>query len=92
MRRTRAAYHYAIRCIKKNEESIIRNRVAHAFLDNGGRNFWIEINKIWSKKAPNCKIVDDCASEASIAERFALRYEDLYSSVPYDHSVLHDIR
>jgi len=21
----------------------------------------------------------------------ALRYEDLYSSVPYDHSVLHDI-
>ena len=76
----------------KNEESIIRNRVAHAFLDNGGRNFWIEINKIRSKKAPNCKIVDDCASEASIAERFALRYEDLYSSVPYDHSVLHDIR
>jgi len=50
-----------------------------------------DINKIWSKKAPNCKIVDDCASEASIAERFALRYEDLYSSVPYDHSVLHDI-
>ena len=32
MRRTRAAYHYAIRQVKKDEESIIRERVASALL------------------------------------------------------------
>ena len=32
------------------------------FLDNGGRNFWVEIDKIWSKKTPNCTMVDDCAT------------------------------
>ena len=40
MRRTRAAYHYAIRQVKKDEESIIQERVASALLCDGGRNFW----------------------------------------------------
>jgi len=39
MTRARAAYHYAIRQLKKNNESIVRERVADALLKDGGRNF-----------------------------------------------------
>jgi len=62
------AYHYAIRCVRKHEESIVRNRIAHSLLDNSRRNFWAEINKIRRNKAAGCKVVDGCASKDSIAE------------------------
>jgi len=58
MRRTRAAYHYAIRQIKKNNESIVRERVADALLKDSGRNFWKEIKRIRSNKACNSRIID----------------------------------
>ena len=32
MRRTRASYHYAIRCVKKHREQIIRDRIAESLL------------------------------------------------------------
>jgi hypothetical protein len=43
MRRTRATYHYAIRKIKKDEESIVRERVVAAMLHDSLRDFWVEI-------------------------------------------------
>ena len=39
MRRTRAAYRYAIRNVKRNEDAIVRERLADAVLDNEARNF-----------------------------------------------------
>ena len=39
MRRTRAAYHYAIRKVKRNEENIISEKVADAMLNNNSRDF-----------------------------------------------------
>jgi len=43
MRRTRAAYHYAIRQTRQEENTIIRDRVAASLLEDGKRNFWQEI-------------------------------------------------
>jgi len=40
MRRTRAAYHYAARAAKKNEDMITRQRFADGVLDADHRNFW----------------------------------------------------
>ena len=91
MRRTRATYHYAIHCVRKQEELIVRDRIAHSLLENGRRHFWAEVNKIRCKKAACCKIVDGYASEDSIAERFAHQYKHLCSSVPYDNNELRNI-
>ena len=44
MRRTRAAHHYAIRQVKKDEDSIVRERVASALLNDGDRNFGPKLN------------------------------------------------
>ena len=43
IRRTRAAYHYAIRRAKKNETEIVRERFADMILQNKSRDFWSEV-------------------------------------------------
>ena len=84
MRRTRAAYHYAIRQLKRDENSIIRERVAEAIINDGGRNFWSEIKRIRSNKSSNSRIVDGQTDVEAIAKLFATKYRELYTSVPYD--------
>ena len=58
MRRTRAAYHYAIRRLKKDEESIIRERIADAMLNDAGRNFWSEVERLRSQKTSSKLLTD----------------------------------
>lgn len=84
MRRTRASYHCAVRQVKRNENTIVRERIANALIDDPSRNFWTEVKKIRNNKACNSRIVDGCTDESSIAQLFALKYRELYSSVPYD--------
>ena len=67
MRRTRAAYHYAIRRVKKNEESIVRDRIATSILCNDERNFWAEIKCIRSNKASSSRTIDGLTDVESIA-------------------------
>jgi hypothetical protein len=38
MHRTRASYHYAIRCVEKNEQDVVRQRYAEANLRNHNRD------------------------------------------------------
>jgi len=67
MRRTRAAYHYAIRQARRDEESIqarrdeesiVHERIAKAFLTEPTRNFWEDVKRIRNKKTtyrgPSC--------------------------------------
>ena len=58
MRRTRAAYHYCLRNVRKNEEQIVRKRIANAMSGNGGQNFWAEIKHIRSHAAVVNRSVD----------------------------------
>ena len=91
MRRTRAAYHYAIRRVKKDQESIVRDCIATSILSDDGRNFWAEIKRIRNNKAGGSKTIDGLTDVESIAKLFAGKYKELYTSVPYDKSELHDI-
>ena len=84
MRRTRAAYHYAIRQTKRDRDSIVRERLAEALINESGRDFWAEVKKIRSNKAGCSRMVDGCNDESSIARVFAAKYKSLYTSVAYD--------
>jgi hypothetical protein len=50
MRRTRAAYHYAIRELKRDEGKMVNERIADSILNNNTRDFWSEIKRIRSNK------------------------------------------
>ena len=91
MRRARAAYHYAIRKVKHNEDNIISEKVADAILDNNSRNFWSEIKRIRSSRSGSSRTVDDQTDPSSIARVFAENYRELYSSVPYDFNEMQRI-
>ena len=88
MRRTRAAYHYAIRRLKKDEESIIRERIADVMLNDEGRNFLSEVKRLRSQKTSFSRIIDGQTDASSIASLFAAKYRELYSSVPYNRDKL----
>jgi len=84
MRRTRAAYHYAICQTKRDRDLIVRERMAEALINDPGRNFWSEVKKLRANKAACSRIVDGCSDENSIAQLFASKYRALYTSVAYD--------
>ena len=44
MRHTRAAYHYAVRKVERDEDNLINEWIADSLLINSTRDFWSEIN------------------------------------------------
>ena len=86
MRRTRAAYHYAVRDIEKNTQNIVRQKFAEAVLQNNDRNLWKEVHKIQGKRSCYGSSVDDCYTDGNIADLFYKKYEDLY--IPVCHTIL----
>jgi hypothetical protein len=56
MRRTGAAYHQAIRQVKRHDESIVRQRVANSFLDNDGRDFLADGKRIHGNLSGTARI------------------------------------
>jgi len=90
MRRTRAKYHYGVRQVKRNEDSIVRDNIANALIDDRNRNFWAEVKKMRSNNAFTSRIVYCCTDATSIAQLFALEYRTLYSSVSFDAAEMHN--
>jgi len=84
MRRTRSAYHYAIRDVRKREREIINERFTDTILNNQSRNFWDEVKKIRSSSKGRSSSVDGLTCSEDVANRFAEKYQDLYTNVPYD--------
>jgi len=88
MRRTRVAYHYAVRMVKRNEEQLHRERFSHCVLNNDSRSFRTEVKKIRANKSGRCRIVDGKNSDDSVADVFLQSYKKLFTSVPYDKSTV----
>jgi len=91
MRRSRAAYHYAVRFIKKDEDNIRCERIADIAAMNDDRNFWTEVKKIRSRKPARVRTVDGAGDDNGIAQLFASNYRDLYSCVSYNKSEMTEI-
>jgi len=91
MRRTRSRYHYAIRQVKRDEDSIIKERLANALIVDPSRNFWSEVKRIRNNKMCTSNVVDGCIGESSITELFANKYRSLYSCVSFDDSEMSEI-
>ena len=92
MRSTRAAYHRAVRHIKKNQEDIINEKFAHALMDNNNRDFWKEVKHIRSNHSTSVNFVDGMCDSCDIAGIFATKYQDLYSCVSYRSSDMSHVR
>jgi len=92
MRRTRAAYHYSIHTVKRDEDKIINERLAESLLNSGARDFWSEIKHIRSSETGTSCSFDGHTEAISIAKLVADKYRDLYTSVPYDVNEMQHIK
>ena len=91
MRRTRASY--AIRQVRENDNSIVKQRVAESFVRRLCPDFWAEIKEIRGDKASISRVVDGWTDQSnSISELFADKYKSLYTSVPYDSTEMQDFQ
>ena len=92
MRATRAKYHKAIKTNRDQQTKLRRNKLAQYCAENKYRQLWSEINKIDKNNQCTPQSVDGHSESVEIAEVFARRYKDLYSSVPTDAAELNEIR
>ena len=92
MRHTRAKYHKATNQAKRNRELNRNAKLAESVDSDRGRDLWDELKKLdRTRKAVPCSI-NGHTDKAEIANVFADKYSNLYSSVPTDECELSDIR
>ncbi len=89
MKRTRSQYHYAVRCAKRQEFEIQKQKLAENA--NDSTDMWKELKKI----NPICRniptTVDNACCPNDIAELFVSKYENLFNSVPTNDTELEEI-
>lgn len=72
MRTSRAAYHYALRSVGKNESDIVRQRFVDAVLRNNNRVFWKETKKITNRNCSTTGVVGGHIDSTNTAHLFAV--------------------
>ena len=92
MRKTRAAYHYAIRSVRRHEQLIVNARFAEAVLAGGNRDLWSEDKRLRCSTMSCSGVVDGLPTPQDISSLFALKYQDLYASVSYDKADMSRLR
>jgi len=70
IRKTRAAYHYTIRRVRRDADNIVNERFAEALSNNNGREFWAEVKKIRGNKACVSSVVDGVCTPDGTADLF----------------------
>ena len=92
MRNTRAKYHKAVKLHKRNLDNYRNSMIANA-IDNGQqRDMWTELKKLDSKSKTTPCSINGCSDNVGIANIFADKYRDLYSSVPTCEQEIDQIR
>ena len=82
MRGTRRRYHYAVRCIKKDEVRLRNRRMAEAMAEKRDCDIWKETRRANGGKKPSN--IGGLFNDQDIANMFAENNRDVYNSVPSD--------
>jgi len=78
MRRTRAAYLYTVRSVKKDEMWMQHEQMAQCMLSSDDRNCWAEVKKIRGNRSGRSRVVDGMSNDSSIADVFVQSYKELF--------------
>ena len=89
MKRTRNAYHYSVRKVKKKADLIRANKLLEAS-ESGSTDLLLEMKKIKGSKKEKADLpekVEGATGEINIVEKFCEVYEDLYNSSGSDEAL-----
>ena len=82
---TRACYHYVLRKVKRNEQSIRNSTLASAMLANNDKQFRKAVKSINGNAKQFVSTIENSSDPQTITALFAEKYDLLYSSVNYCH-------
>ena len=88
---TRMRYHLALRQVRKHEEAMRSLKMAQGFCSHNKRDFWSEIKKCKGGRVSCPTCVDGVTGDDGINDLFSSKFEELYSSVPYDNVQMNDL-
>ena len=88
MRRTRARYYYALRQVRRDQDDIVRQRMADALINDSSRSFWSEVKRIRNSNTGTSLVVDGCSDKVKISQVFLRKYR---VSAPYDVAEMQEI-
>ena len=91
MRKTRQKYHFSVKWLKRNENRIRQENLAHSLVANKTRDFWKEINRIKGSNQHIASNVDNKSEPEEIANLFATKFSSLYNSVSFDVKEMSEI-
>lgn len=83
MRRSRAQYHYAVRCAKNQNDKLRNQKLADSLCNNKNRDYWKEIKKIKGVTSNTTASIDGVTEDVDIANIFCNKYSELYKSVSF---------
>ena len=92
MRNTRSKYHRAVKSHKRNMENHRRSMMAQSVANGQQRDLWTELKKFDRNKRLSPSSINGCSDNTEIADIFANKYRDLYTSVPTSKPELDQIR
>ena len=82
MQRTRAQFKLSLRYCKQHEDMLRADALASSVTNKDYRKFWNNIHKANNDKATKYSdIIDGCAGNTAIADRWREHFEKLYNSV-----------
>ena len=81
----RTKYHWAIKQVKRQKDSILLNNTANQLLNKSYREFWTTIKKLQGYDKALANVVDDACTDSDIVGIFSNKYSDLYNSVMDDN-------
>jgi len=79
LKRTKCLYKYAARRILRLQNRLRSERMAHALMDNCGRDFWSTIRRINSKPTSVPPSVDGTTGNKRIADHWASLFESVFN-------------
>ena len=69
--------HYVLRQVRRDQDDIVRQRMADALINDPSRSFWSEVKRIRNSNTGTSVVVDGCSDKAKIFQVFLRKYREL---------------
>ena len=91
-KKTKAEYKRASKWVVRNQDKLAAERMAERIANGQHQDFWDEVRRTRGSSRDSPTVVDDAVGSEEVCEAFAAKYDELYSSVPYEEEEMRELQ
>ena len=91
MRTTRAQFKYALRFVKRQEDTARADSLARDLYDNDVDSFWKAVHKMNSCNNVQANVIDGITGQENIADYWKEHFYKILNANDYDHNLRTDV-